>query len=103
MVSRARATCSAISSRYSPIAFIIVAPDLPGFGQSDMPARGKFAYTFDHIADVIDRFTEVIGLERFAIYVFDYGAPTGFRIAVQNIRSGSRQSSPRTAMPMRKG
>ena len=43
--------------------FHIVAPDLPGFGQSDMPARDKFAYTFDHIADVIDRFTEVIGLE----------------------------------------
>ena len=45
--------------------FHLVAPDLPGFGQSDMPARGKFAYTFDHIADVIDRFTEVIGLEAF--------------------------------------
>ena len=64
--------------------FHLVAPDLPGFGQSDMPARDKFAYTFDHIADVIDRFTEVIGLERFAIYVFDYGAPTGFRIAAKH-------------------
>ena len=64
--------------------FHLVAPDLPGFGQSDMPARGKFAYTFDHIADVIDRFTEVIGLKRFAIYVFDYGAPTGFRIAAKH-------------------
>jgi pimeloyl-ACP methyl ester carboxylesterase len=64
--------------------FHIVAPDLPGFGQSDMPAREKFAYTFDHIAGVIDRFTEVIGLTRFAIYVFDYGAPTGFRIAVKH-------------------
>ena len=64
--------------------FHLVAPDLPGFGRSDMPARGKFAYTFDHIADVIDRFTEVIGLERFAIYVFDYGAPTGFRIAAKH-------------------
>jgi pimeloyl-ACP methyl ester carboxylesterase len=63
--------------------FHIVAPDLPGFGQSDMPARGTFAYTFDHIADAIDRFTEVIGLKRFAIYVFDYGAPTGFRIAAK--------------------
>ena len=62
----------------------LVAPDLPGFGQSDMPERGKFAYTFDHIADVIDRFTEVIGLKRFAIYVFDYGAPTGFRIAAKH-------------------
>ena len=56
----------------------------PGFGRSDMPERGKFAYTFDHIADVIARFTEVIGLRRFAIYVFDYGAPTGFRIAAKH-------------------
>ena len=64
--------------------FRIVAPDLPGFGQSDMPARSKFAYTFDHVADVIDRFTEVVGLKRFAVYVFDYGAPTGFRIAVKH-------------------
>jgi pimeloyl-ACP methyl ester carboxylesterase len=64
--------------------FHIVAPDLPGFGQSGMPARDKFAYTFDNIAEVISRFTEVIGLDRFAIYVFDYGAPTGFRIAVKH-------------------
>ena len=63
--------------------FHIVAPDLPGFGQSDLAARGMFAYTFDHIAEVIDRFTEVVGLKRFAIYVFDYGAPTGFRIAAK--------------------
>lgn len=64
--------------------FHIVAPDLPGFGQSDMPARESFSYTFDHIAGVIDRFTEVIGFDRFAIYVFDYGAPTGFRIAARH-------------------
>jgi pimeloyl-ACP methyl ester carboxylesterase len=64
--------------------FHIVAPDLPGFGQSDMPPRDKFTYTFDHIAGVIDRFTEVIGFDRFAIYVFDYGAPTGFRIAARH-------------------
>jgi pimeloyl-ACP methyl ester carboxylesterase len=63
--------------------FHIIAPDLPGFGQSDLAARGMFAYTFDHIAEVIDRFTEVIGLKRFAIYAFDYGAPTGFRIAAK--------------------
>ena len=61
--------------------FHVIAPDLPGFGQSDMPDRDKFSYTFDNIARIIDRFTEVIGLERFAIYVFDYGAPTGFRLA----------------------
>jgi pimeloyl-ACP methyl ester carboxylesterase len=64
--------------------FHIVAPDLPGFGLSDMPAREQFTYTFDHIADVIDRFTEVVGFDRFAVYVFDYGAPTGFRIAVKH-------------------
>jgi pimeloyl-ACP methyl ester carboxylesterase len=64
--------------------FHIIAPDLPGFGQSDMPARGKFKYTFDNIAGVIDRFTEVVGLDRFAVYVFDYGAPTGFRIAMKH-------------------
>jgi pimeloyl-ACP methyl ester carboxylesterase len=61
--------------------FHLIAPDLPGFGQSDMPDRGTFTYTFDNVARVIDRFTEVVGLNRFAIYVFDYGAPTGFRLA----------------------
>ena len=64
--------------------FHIVAPDLPGFGQSDMPPREKFSYTFDNIAGVIDRFTEVIGFDRFAVYVFDYGAPTGLRRAVRH-------------------
>src|ERR1700742_2097074 len=64
--------------------FHIVAPDLPGFGQSDMPAREKFTYTFDNIANVIERFTEVIGFDRYAVYVFDYGAPTGFRLAVRH-------------------
>jgi pimeloyl-ACP methyl ester carboxylesterase len=62
----------------------VVAPDLPGFGKSDMPARGKFQYTFDNLAAVIDRFTEVIGLGKYALYVFDYGAPTGFRLAVKH-------------------
>jgi pimeloyl-ACP methyl ester carboxylesterase len=61
--------------------FHIIAPDLPGFGQSDMPARSQFKYTFDNIARVIDRFTDVVGFDRFAIYVFDYGAPTGLRLA----------------------
>jgi pimeloyl-ACP methyl ester carboxylesterase len=59
----------------------VVAPDLPGFGQSAMKSRDQFAYTFDNIAHVIDRFTEVLGLTRFAIYIFDYGAPVGLRIA----------------------
>ena len=64
--------------------FHIIAPDLPGFGQSAMPPRERFNYTFDNIAGVIDRFTEVVGLKRFAVYVFDYGAPTGFRIAAKH-------------------
>jgi pimeloyl-ACP methyl ester carboxylesterase len=64
--------------------FRLVAPDLPGFGKSDMPAPGTFTYTFENIANVIDRFTEVIGLPRFAMYVFDYGAPVGFRLAVRH-------------------
>jgi pimeloyl-ACP methyl ester carboxylesterase len=64
--------------------FHIIAPDLPGFGQSDMPSRDRFKYSFDNIAAVIDRFTEVVNFDRFAIYVFDYGAPTGFRIAVKH-------------------
>jgi pimeloyl-ACP methyl ester carboxylesterase len=64
--------------------FRVVAPDLPGFGQSDMPAANDFNYTFDKIADRIERFTEVIGLKRFAVYVFDYGAPTGFRLAMRH-------------------
>ena len=64
--------------------FHIIAPDLPGFGQSDMPSRNQFSYTFDNIANVIDRFTEVVGFDSFAVYVFDYGAPTGFRIAVKH-------------------
>lgn len=64
--------------------FHVVAPDLPGFGQSDMPPRDRFTYTFANLAEVIERFTEVIGLARFAVYVFDYGAPTGFRMAVRH-------------------
>jgi len=64
--------------------FHIIAPDLPGFGQSDMPARDRFAYTFDTLANVIERFTEVVGFDRFAVYVFDYGAPTGFRLATRH-------------------
>jgi pimeloyl-ACP methyl ester carboxylesterase len=64
--------------------FRLVAPDLPGFGQSDMPSRAGFSYTFAKLAEVIERFTEVIGLARFAIYAFDYGAPTGFRLAVRH-------------------
>jgi pimeloyl-ACP methyl ester carboxylesterase len=62
----------------------VVAPDLPGFGFSEAPDRAQFRYTFDHLADVIDRFTTVAGLARYAIYVFDYGAPVGFRLAMRH-------------------
>jgi pimeloyl-ACP methyl ester carboxylesterase len=61
--------------------FHIVAPDLPGFGNSDRPDGGN---SFDRVAAIIGRFTEVIGFDRYAVYVFDYGAPTGFRLAVKH-------------------
>ena len=64
--------------------FRLIAPDLPGFGQTEMPPPAEFEYTFDHVSRVIDRFTEVLGLDRFALYVFDYGAPVGFRIAARH-------------------
>jgi pimeloyl-ACP methyl ester carboxylesterase len=60
----------------------VVAPDLPGFGFSDSPDRKQFRYTFENLAKAIDKFTQTIGLQRYAIYVFDYGAPVGFRLAL---------------------
>lgn len=62
----------------------VVAPDLPGFGLTEQPPREEFAYTFENISNVIGRFTEVLGLNKYAIYVFDYGAPVGFRLAIKN-------------------
>jgi pimeloyl-ACP methyl ester carboxylesterase len=59
----------------------VIAPDYPGFGHSEMPSRDKFAYTFDNLAQVVDRFTDEVGLKSYALYVQDYGAPVGFRIA----------------------
>jgi pimeloyl-ACP methyl ester carboxylesterase len=64
--------------------FHLVAPDLPGFGQSDLPSRQAFQYTFENLAGAIDRFTDVIGLKRFTIYIFDYGSPVGLRLAVKH-------------------
>jgi pimeloyl-ACP methyl ester carboxylesterase len=61
----------------------VVAPDLPGFGFSDAPDHKTFQYTFDHLAEVIGDFVEQIGLKKFAVYVFDYGAPVGFRLALR--------------------
>jgi len=64
--------------------YYVVAPDLPGFGFTEAPDRGTFKYSFEHLAEVIDRFTEVLKLNRYAIYVFDYGAPIGFRLALRH-------------------
>ncbi len=60
----------------------VVAPDLPGFGFSDAPDRKQFRYTFERLAETIDNFTRTIGLDRYTIYVFDYGAPVGLRLAL---------------------
>ena len=67
----------ALADRYR-----VVAPDLPGFGFSDAPNHKQFHYTFENLTKAIDSFTQSIGLERFAIYVFDYGAPVGFRLGL---------------------
>lgn len=61
----------------------IVAPDFPGFGQTDLPNHKEFAYTFANLADVIGQFTEAIGLKKFSIYIFDYGSPVGLRMALK--------------------
>lgn len=62
----------------------LVAPDYPGFGNSDAPAPDKFSYTFAGIADVVGRFTEAIHLDRFALYLQDYGGPVGYRMAISH-------------------
>ncbi len=64
--------------------FRVIAPDLPGFGFSDAPSTSRFTYTFDRLADVMERFTETLGLSRYALYVFDYGAPVGLRLALRH-------------------
>jgi pimeloyl-ACP methyl ester carboxylesterase len=60
----------------------LIAPDLPGFGQTRVPPRGQFDYTFDNLAKTVDGLTEALKIDRYAIYLFDYGAPTGFRVAL---------------------
>jgi pimeloyl-ACP methyl ester carboxylesterase len=67
----------ALADRYH-----VLAPDLPGFGFSDAPDRKGFRYSFENLAKIIDEFTQSIGLKRYALYVFDYGAPVGFRLAL---------------------
>ena len=61
--------------------FHLIAPDYPGFGRSGIPPRSSFSYTFDHLADIVRQFADVMGLGKFFLYVFDYGAPIGFRLA----------------------
>ncbi len=63
--------------------FHVIAPDLPGFGQTDMPSVSEFDYTFDHLAEIIDKFVEQLGLGTFGVYVQDYGSPVGFRLALK--------------------
>lgn len=65
-----------LSQRYR-----VIAPDYPGFGYSAAPPREKFAYTFDHYAQIVDKFTQQLGLDHYALYVMDYGAPVGYRLA----------------------
>jgi len=68
-----------LSDRYR-----VIAPDLPGFGLTKAPPRGKFNYTFDALAEVVERFVDALGFQRYAIYVFDYGAPIGLRLAMKH-------------------
>ena len=72
--------CGAAKKPVGP--FRLVAPDYPGFGHSDAPSQAEFAHTFDHLAAVIGRFTEVLGLRRYTLVVQDYGGPVGFRLAI---------------------
>ena len=62
--------------------FHLIAPDYPGFGHSDWPDAQKFSYTFDHLAEIINRFTEALGFARYTLYMQDYGGPVGFRLAL---------------------
>src|SRR5882724_2872657 len=64
--------------------FRLVAPDYPGYGNSAMPTVDEFEYTFDHLADVIEKFTEKVGLKKYTLYVQDYGAPVGYRLAAKH-------------------
>src|SRR5258708_5025757 len=68
---------SRLSDRYH-----LIAPDYPGFGHSDWPDPKQFAYTFNHIAETMNRFTESLGLSRYTLYMQDYGGPVGFRMAL---------------------
>ena len=68
----------------------LVAPDYPGFGHSDAPGSKEFSYTFDHISQVMQRFTEALGLQHYVLYMQDYGGPVGFRLALAHPERGFR-------------
>src|SRR5215472_12494197 len=69
----------ALADRYR-----LIAPDYPGYGQSDMPDRSKFAYTFDRFGELVDGLLDQLSLTRYAMYVMDYGAPVGWRLALKH-------------------
>jgi len=69
----------ALADRYR-----VIAPDYPGYGQSDMPNRAKFGYTFDRFAELVDGLLDQLGVRRYAMYVMDYGAPVGWRLALKH-------------------
>ncbi len=73
-----RRLIDALADRYH-----VIAPDYPGFGHSDAPPRREFVYSFDRLADVVERFCASIGLNRFYLYTFDFGGPVGLRIATR--------------------
>ncbi|MFT7463388.1 MAG: pimeloyl-ACP methyl ester carboxylesterase [Pseudohongiellaceae bacterium] len=64
--------------------FHLLAPDYPGYGNSSMPAVDDFDYSFDHFSDIVEKFTEKLGLDRYSLYLMDYGAPVGFRLAARH-------------------
>lgn len=64
--------------------FYVVAPDYPGYGNSSMPSTDQFEYSFDNLSNIVDRFIQNLGIDRYSLYVMDYGAPVGFRIAVRH-------------------
>lgn len=64
--------------------FRVIAPDYPGFGHSDAPPPSRFSYTFDHLTDIVEHFTEHLGLARYGLYMQDFGGPVGFRLATRN-------------------
>jgi pimeloyl-ACP methyl ester carboxylesterase len=64
--------------------FHLIAPDYPGFGNSSMPTVDEFQYTFDHLAEIVEKFIELMRLEKYSMYVMDYGAPIGYRLAAKH-------------------